>query len=105
MKIKDRLIHLLGGHTKEEVLKYSRPVVHVNNAHIKKIKAGYCISDPHRQPPESWLKNELAAKLINKMLEENLITYYTVPRSTGESDYPQDVYAVVNVVESTDIWN
>lgn len=102
MKIKDKLIHLLGGLTREEHLFMD----HASKIHgysieqpVRTLKAGYCISDLRHQPPDDFLQHELMAKLANTILEEKLVSFYTKPRYPGEIDYPQDVYATIKVVE------
>lgn len=101
MKIKDKLIHLLGGFTNDDwhVLATSN----VNPAYVQRsvrtLKAGYCISDLRHQPPDDFLQHELMAKLANTIMEEKLVTFYTKPRYPGESEYPQDIYATIKVVE------
>ena len=100
MKIKERLIHLLGGVTEEEFFmaaKEARPMI-ARESPVRTIKAGYCIVDSMHAPPEKYLKNELMSRIANKILEEKLIQFYIVPHSTGESNYPQDVMAIVKVV-------
>ena len=108
MKIKDRLIHSLGGYTKEEYDKKisTNPACKYasNTAPIRTLKAGYVINDSFREPPENWLKNELTARLANKMLEDKLVTFYTATRNTGPVQYPYDVYAMVKIVEPSDVW-
>lgn len=107
MKIKDKLIHLLGGLTREEHLFMD----HASKIHrysftieqpVRTLKAGYCISDLRHQPPDDFLQHELMAKLANTILKEKLVSFYTKPRYPGESDYPQDVYATIKVVEPMD---
>lgn len=104
MKIKDKLIHLLGGFTKDD-MPYINPenkidhyTFHVQQP-VRTLKAGYCISDLRHQPPDDFLQHELMAKLANTIMEEKLVTFYTKPRYPGESEYPQDVYATIKVVE------
>ena len=107
MKIKDKLIHLLGGFTREDHLF----IDHASKIHryfstieqpVRTLKAGYCISDLRHQPPDDFLQHELMAKLANTILEEKLVTFYTKQRYPGESDYPQDVYATIKVVDTTE---
>lgn len=107
MKIKDKLIHLLGGLTREDHLFMD----HASKIHgysstieqpVRTLKAGYCISDLRHQPPDDFLQHELMAKLANTILEEKLVAFYTKPRYPGESDYPRDVYAMIRVVDTTE---
>lgn len=107
MKIKDKLIHLLGGLTREEHLFMD----HASKIHrysfmieqpVRTLKAWYCISDRRHQPPDDFLQHELMAKLAKKILEEKLVSFYTKPRYPWESDYPQDVCAMIRVVDTTE---
>jgi len=106
MKIRNRLIHLLGGYTKNEYLMNNntkvRTPIFCADKPTRTLKAGYCIADQHRQPPEKWVKNELMARLANRILDENLVGFYTAPKNTGESEYPQEVTAIIRVVEPFD---
>ena len=101
MKIKDKLIHLLGGFTNDDWHVWATSTVkqaYVQRS-VRTLKTGYCISDLRHQPPDDFLQHELMAKLANTIMEEKLVTFYTKPRYPGESEYPQDVYATIKVVE------
>lgn len=104
MNIKNKLIHLLGGFTKDD-MPYINPEnkIHHYTSHVQQqvrtLKAAYCISDLWHQPPDDFLQRELMAKLANTIMEEKLVTFYTKQRYPGESEYPQDVYATIRVVE------
>ena len=107
MKIKDKLIHLPGGLTREDHLfmDHASKIHHYSFAikqPVRTLKAGYCVSDLRNQPPDDFLQHELMAKLANTILEEKLVSFYTKPRYPGESDYPQDVYATIKVLEPMD---
>lgn len=109
MNIKEKIIHMLGGFTKEETVFMNsaaimQPIAR-ESRDIRRFKVGYFIQDPRHQPPEEFIKNELMAKLANRILEENLVEFYTAPRDTGSNEYPQEVYAVIDVVDRGARWD
>lgn len=104
MKIKSKIVHLLGGITKEEFNVFTRgsqPMI-ARERPIKTIKAAYCVIDSRHAPSDRYLENELMTKIANKIIEEKLIQFYTVPRNTDEGLYPQDVIALLKVVPPDD---
>jgi hypothetical protein len=100
MRIRNRLIHLLGGYTREDISK--KCFVTASEHNVRTLKAKLVINDLRRMPSESFTKNELMARLANQILEEGLVAFSTSAHDTGESDYPQDVNAIIKVVEPSD---
>ena len=99
MKIKEKIIHLLGGYTKNEYqmnnnVKARIPVFECERP-IETVKAGFT-NDGRREIPEDWLKEELAMKIAKKMVEDSLIAFYSVKHS-GEPAGPITVYAQADV--------
>lgn len=102
MKIKDKLIHLLGGLTREEHLFMDHASKITIEHPVRTLKAEYCVSDLRHQPPDDFIQHELMAKLANTILEEKLVSFYTKPKYPGESDYPLVACATIKVVEPMD---
>ena len=104
MKIKDKLIHLLGGITKTEykltdvfvdrpgIVKVERPLVTV--------KAGYR-HKPFNDPPEDIIHEDLAIKLSEQMLNRGLVKIWKEQIIDGSKvhDGPAVTYALVTVVD------
>ena len=104
MKIKDKLIHLLGGFTNDDwhVLATSNvKPVYVQRS-VRTIRAAYSVRDELHQAPDDGVRIELMAQLANKILEDQLVVFRTAPRYPGESEYPRDTYATIRVEEPTD---
>lgn len=80
MKIRNKLIRLLGGRTEEEYRFLAdkmkvRPPVYSCEMPIVRLKAGYTCRYPLEDPSEEWIREKLAEDIAKKMLEDGLITF------------------------------
>lgn len=75
-KLKDKLIHLFGGLTEEDVLIRTRPVpVHVEPKRIEKIRICNIVLPEFEDGYVDFVKREMAQKICDKMLESGMILF------------------------------
>ena len=100
MKIKDKFIHMLGGYTEKEYnISKMRMNIAVCERPVVTLKAGYLVNR-HDPISETFIRNELTAKLANRMLDEGFIQFVTSSESEyGTSTSMKEVHAYVSVVK------
>lgn len=103
MKIKNKLIRLLGGRTEEEFRFLAdkmkvRPPVYSCEVPIVRLKARYVCRSPLEDPDEEWIRETLAGEIAKKMLEEELITFVSREiQYTDEHVRPPEIIAEASV--------
>lgn len=97
-KLKDKLIHLLGGMTEEDIRIRTRPVrVGVFQSEIETLKDDRKIyADAARDYPQymDFSKRNMASELANEMIKRNLIKF----ESEQEDQETLVIHATVRVV-------
>ena len=92
MKIKERIIHALGGFTKEEyepmrmAAQMPVPICRVERQ-IKELKASVAVNKCGPRPSMDYIKRRLAEKIANRAVEEGLVLIQVTER---DSEYTYD---------------
>ena len=107
MKIKDRIIHLLGGYTKSEYTmnnntKVRRPVYSCERR-IETLKAKYSCTRVPADEMINHIEKDLAIQLALKMMAEGFVTYRTNLENDPRTERPE-IYATVHVVRPVEDW-
>ena len=103
MKIKDKLIHLLGGITQTEYkltdMLVDRPCIVKVEKPLVTVKAGYR-HKPFNDPPEDIIQEDLAIKLSEQMLNRGLVKVWKEQIIDGSKvhDGSAVTYAIITVV-------
>ena len=101
MKIKDKLIHLLGGYTKAEyqlnkntnvripVIRHEKPIRTYKIGH--RFNPNYQMNDREIE----YVKKDMAYMLADKLNDENMIRF--------TSNKQSEMYAIIQVIDPNDI--
>lgn len=96
MRIRDKLIHFLGGYTKSDYK--NRPVNTVikQEMPIRTIKVAYTLNSDYSEEEKKYIKEDMIIRLAKRMDEENLVLFkYQVDDPTINPH----MYAIVRVIE------
>lgn len=76
MKIKEKIIHLLGGFTKEDAIIKPVPVYRQARADIRALKVKFATFNSAPTPPAEWIKEDIARKLSKTLVEEGYVRFF-----------------------------
>ncbi len=96
MKIREKLIHVLGGFTKEEheqTRKTAQMTVQIRTVErpIEELKASVAVSKCGPRPSMDYIKRALAEKIANRAVEEGLVQIQ-VTENDSEFTYDHVLY-------------
>lgn len=77
-KLKDKLIHLFGGLTEEDVLIRTRPVpIRIEPHNIEKLRIYQIVRNEYMDGNMDYVKRKLVTGICDKMLESGMILFET----------------------------
>ena len=99
MKIKEKMIHLLGGFTKEDAIMKPVPVYRQARADIRALKVKFVTFNSEPTPPAEWIKEDIARKLSKTLVEEGCVRIFS--KAIPERDMVEFT-GIVKVVAETE---
>ena len=98
MKIKNWLIHKLGGSTQEEILRDSRNYIRYQQTKVLTYKTGIVINK-FNPIPEDYIKEELAMKFLDCVRENMVVGCFDSPKldELNEKEYRAELRIVADV--------
>ena len=83
-KLKDKLIHLFGGLTEEDVIIRTRPVpVRIEPHRIEKIRICHIVRPEFEDGYMDFVKRKMAQNICDKMLESGMILFESAMDPSG----------------------
>ena len=97
MKVKDWLIHKLGGITQKEILRDSRNYICYQQTKVLTYKTGIIINK-FNSIPENYIKEELAMKFLDCIRENMVVECFNSPKlgELNEKEYRAELRIVVD---------
>ena len=84
MKIKDKLIHLLGGLTEEDAIVRTRPVISISRFSMETLRVQHIVRQEMLQRYPEYMDrvhNDMTYRIADRMLEEHLVEFVSKEES------------------------